>query len=244
MRKICYFLFVVFIFSIYYTTVSAEPRKKSPWSGTVQFGYSGTGGNSQDNNLTGKFTTIYQKNKWLNNYKLEALFSSNNSTTTAERYAGTFEFNYNFKPHRFSFYRSNSVYDKFNTYDITIINAVGYGQRVYSGDKLTVDAQGGPGYRYARVAGTHSKDKEGIIYLGSTLNWQISKTANFQENVNIEAGHKNTMTKSESSLSTNIIGNLGLQVSFTVTHNSKIPQYSTKTKKTDYRTDITLLFGF
>lgn len=238
-------LLCILVIGIYQSNVNANPNKKiSPWSGTVQFGYTGTGGNSQSNNLTGKLDTLYHKNKWQNTYKLETLFNNSDSKTTAERYAATVEFNYNFKKHRFAFYRNNDTYDKFNTYDLTIVNAIGYGQRIYSGNKITVDAQGGPGYRYARVAGTHTTDKDAILYLSSTLNWQISKTANFQENVNLEAGQHNTMTKSESSLSTDIIGNLGLQVSFTITHNSEIPAYSTKTKKTDYRTDVTLLFSF
>ena len=245
MSKLFDFLLCILIIAIFQTTANADiAEKTSPWSGSVQFGYNGTGGNSRDNNLTGKLNTLYNKNKWHNTYKLEALFSNSHSKTTAERYAGTFEFNYNFKQHRFTFYRNNDIYDKFNTYDLTIVNAIGYGQRIYDGNKLTIDAQGGPGYRYARIAGAHKTDNGVILYLGSTINWQISKTANFQENVNMEAGLNNIMTKSESSLSTDIIGNLGLQISFTITHNSKIPPYSTKTKKTDYRTDLTLLFSF
>ena len=225
-------------------TDPGSPKEKSAWAGSVQFGYSGTGGNSQDNKLTGKLDLLYNKNKWHNIYKLEALFSNSESGTTAERYAGTVEFNYNFKPYSFGFYRNNSIYDQFNSYDITIINAIGYGHRIYTGSKTTIDIQGGPGYRFARVAGTLEQERGAIAYLGSTLKWQISKNAHFQEDLNFAAGEENIMSKSESALTTDIIGNLGLQLSFTITNNSNTPADSTQTRNTDYRTDITLLFSF
>ena len=245
MNKVYRFLLLALLLPAYQSVLHAEPEKKPPsWSGTTQFGYTGTGGNSQDNNLTGKFNLLYHKNKWNNTFQLEALFSNNAGGTTAERYADTIELNYNFEPHSFGFYRNNSIYDRFNTYDVSLINAIGYGHRLYSGNKVTIDGQGGPGYRFARVAGTSEKEQEIILYLGSTLKWQISKTAHFQEAINIAAGRFNTMSKSESALTTDIIGNLGLQISFTITHNSNIPANSNQTLNTDYRTDVTLLFSF
>ncbi len=227
-------------FSVY----AADEQEPSPWTGNVQFGYSGTGGNTQDNNVSGKFNALYQKAKWTNSLKLDGLFSNNKESTSAERYSGTTEFNYSFKKCMFIFARNNTMYDKFSAYDLSISNAVGYGKRVLDFNKFSVDLQAGPGYRDARISGTQKHDDEITGYAAGTINWAISKTASLQEVINSETGKDNTVTSAQTSLTADIVGNLGMQTSFTIMHNSQIPFGSTKTKKTDYQTDVTFLFSF
>jgi putative salt-induced outer membrane protein len=215
-----------------------------PWTETVQFGYSGSGGNSTSSNLVGKFTSIYNRNKWINTYKLDALSSSSGGTTSAEHYGTSAEFNYNFKQQFFSFLRGSSVYDRFNSYDLTTIMASGLGKRLFDNDTISVDAQLGPGYRATRVAGTHTYYNGMIAFISSAFDWEISDDANFQENFNVEMGKENTATISQTALSTTIVGNFDLELSFTIVHNSNIPPGTTLTANTDYRTDITLLYSF
>jgi putative salt-induced outer membrane protein len=225
--------------------VHAEPEPMpSPWSGTAQIGYTGTGGNSNDNNVNGKLGFVYKQKQWTNSYNLSALYSNSNSVISAQRYASTFESVYNFEETLFSFLRNDSFYDEFNPYDISITTAAGLGARLYNDGKVSVDLQGGPGYRSARVAGTDIYEKNMIGYLASEANWNISKTASFQQNLSAQIGENNTQSTSESALSVSIVGNLGLQVSYSIVHNSKIPPSGTKTVKTDYRTSVTLLFSF
>jgi putative salt-induced outer membrane protein YdiY len=229
------------------TQVYAEDEnndKPSPWSGNFQLGYTGTGGNSQDTNLTSKFNLLYKKGNWTHTYRLSALYSDSNSAVTAERYANDFEWLYNFEPRFFGFLRNDSFYDAFNAYDISVSTAVGLGFRLINLKRFTWDIQGGPGYRYARVDATDEYERNLIAYASNVFNWQISKTASFQQTLSIDYGHDNTQMKSESALSLEIIGNLGMQVSYTITHNNTIPPGSGQTKKTDYRTDVTLLFSF
>jgi putative salt-induced outer membrane protein YdiY len=224
-------------------TTQAEEAPKI-WSGNVQLGYSGTGGNTTDNNVNGKFNLNYNKEKWTNTYKLEALYSDSNSEVTAERYSGTFQWNYKIARRYFLFANNNTVFDQFNTYDKSYTSALGFGKRLIEGGKITLDAQIGPGYRYAHIAGTNKCEEDFVGTASSTLSWIISKTANFSQSLSIDDGHNNVQTKWESALSLNVIGNLGMQVSYAITNNSTIPADSDKTKKTDYRTDITLLYGF
>jgi putative salt-induced outer membrane protein len=243
MKKLVLLITLLVLANQFFAYADAPPEP-SAWTGNVQFGYSGTGGNTQDNNVSGKFNILYQKAKWTDSLKLDGLFSNNKESTTAERYAGTTEINYNFKKRMFVFARNNTIYDKFSAYDLSISNALGYGLRILDLSKFSVDVQAGPGYRDARIAGTQKHDDEITGYAASTINWAVSKTANLQEIINIETGEDNTTTSSQTSLTADIVGNLGMQTSFTVTHNSQIPAGSTKTKKTDYQTDVTFLFSF
>lgn len=237
-------LFALLAMANQFAAYADDIQEPSAWTGNVQFGYSGTGGNTQDNNVSGKFNMLYQKAKWTKSLKLDALFSNNKASTIAERYTGTTEVNYSIKKRIFVFARNNTVYDKFSAYNLSISSALGYGLRVLELSKFTVDLQAGPGYRDARISGTQKYDDAITGYAAGTINWAVSKTANFQEVINSETGKDNTVTSAQTSLTADIVGNLGMQTSFTITHNSQIPAGSTKTKKTDYQTDVTLLFSF
>ena len=214
------------------------------WSGNVQLGYTGTGGNSQDNNVSGKFNLLHKVASWTSSYKFTALYSDSHTTVTAERYTSNIEWLYNFKPKVFVFLNNNNFYDKFNAYEISSTTAVGLGRRIIDAENVTLDLQGGPGYRYAEVDNTNKIENNLVGIISSVLNWNISKTASFQETLSTDVGESNNSSKSESALSMDIVGNLGMQVSYTITHNSIIPPGSVKTKKYDYITDVTLLLSF
>jgi putative salt-induced outer membrane protein len=224
---------------------AAEELPPAPdWSGNVQLGYTGVGGNTQSTNLTNKLNAIYQKNKWTDTFTVESLYSSSNSVASAEHYAATAEFNFNFEPISFLFMRNNSIYDKFNAYDINISNVIGYGKRVFDNQKVSIDLQAGPGERVTRINNTLNYADEYITFLGEALNWQISSNATIQQSLNTEIGENNTFTQLQTAITTNIIGNLGSQISFSVTNNSTIPPGSTNTQNTDYRTEVDLLLNF
>ena len=235
-----------FILLFLSTTVCAADELPTPfpWTETVQVGYSGTGGNSTSSNLTGKFTSLYKRNKWVNTYKVDALQSSSGGTTNAQRFGSSAEFNYDFKPQFFSFLRGSSVYDQFNSFDLTTIAATGLGKRLFENDQISIDAQAGPGYRITRVAQTSVYYRDVITFISTAFDWEISDDASFQENLSTEIGKNNTATKLETVLSTTIINNFDLELSFTISHNSTIPAGTTLTQNTDYRTDVTLLYSF
>jgi len=224
--------------------VADELPSPFPWTESIQFGYSGTGGNSTSSNIVGKFTSIYNRNKWTNTYKIDAINSSSGGITSAEHYGSSAEFNYNFKPQFFSFLRGSSVYDRFNSYDLTTIVASGLGKRIIDNKVISLDAQLGPGYRSTRVAGTNTFYHGMIAFIGTGLDWSISDDADFQENLHVEMGEANTATISQTALSTTVIGNLDLELAFSIVHNSTIPPGTTLTVNTDYRTDVTLLYSF
>jgi putative salt-induced outer membrane protein len=228
------------------TALLAEEELPPPasWSGTVQLGFTGTGGNSNDNNINSKFNLLYKNIKWTNSLRLESLFSNSDNNITAEKYTATAEINRAFKKKVFSFLRSENIFDRFSPYETTSTTSIGYGTNLYNSDKIIWDIQGGPGYRYADVNFSNETEHDLIGYLSTNVLWHVSKTANIQETLSVNEAAINTISKSETALSTDIIGNLGLQVSFTATHNSVIPEGSPNTKNTDYTSDVTLLYNF
>lgn len=243
MYKHTIFIFSLILLSHNALTANIAPHP-STWSGNVQLGYTGTGGNSADNNVSGKFNLFHKVSNWSSSYKLTALYSDSYNNVTAEKYTSNSEWTYNFQAKNYAFLNNNSFYDKFNPYEVSVTTAVGIGRRLINAEKVTLDLQGGPGYRYAQVANSDKTENNLVGTISTVLNWNVSKTASFQETLGTDIGKGNSVTKSESALSMDIVGNLGMQVSYTITHNSIIPEGSTKTKKYDYVTDVTLLFSF
>lgn len=244
MTQTIYTTIFILLVSISTVLFAEELPPPASWSGTVKLGFTGTGGNSNDNNINSKFNLLYKNVKWTDSLKLESLFSNSDSNVTAEKYTATVEINHAFKKKIFSFLRSENIFDRFSPYETTSTTSIGYGRNLYSNDNVIWDLQGGPGYRYADVNFSNEKEHDLIGYFSTSVLWHLSKTANIQETLSINEAAINTISKSETVLSTDIIGNLGLQVSFTATHNSMIPAGSPNTKNTDYASDVTLLFNF
>ena len=221
-----------------------QPPFQSPWSGSLGLGYTGTGGNNTTNSLNSAASVQYRYKQWSHNASFQTLYSTSNGVTNAERFAFTEESRYILKNLDFLFFRFSDIYDQFNIFDLTISSAVGFGKTFYDDEVFLFNVQAGPGYRDARVAGSDYYERQVVGYVGGFFRWLISPIATFKQSLNVEAGGLNTSTTSESTLSTTIIGNLGLDISFGFTHNSTIPPYTTLTSKTDYRTAVSLLYHF
>lgn len=239
------YLVVSFFVLLIPNLVTADDLKEpSPWSGSVNLGYNGSGGNTFDNNLAGRFNLIYQKKKWTVSLKTESTFSSNADTTTADRHTAAFETNYSLTEKNFAFFRQNTTYDKFNAFTFTNISSIGYGRQLLKRKNLTIFAQIGPGYRIARIAGTNNFDNNFITDISSTLSWALTSSAAFKQSLEIDIGGVNTTTTGRSTITTDLPNNLGFQVSFEFTNNSYIPADSTRTQNTDYQTVFSLVYSF
>ena len=86
-----------------------------------------------------------------------------------------------------------------------------------------------------------TKEDETILRGGAFYTWQFSETANFRQDLTIEAGDENTNLVSFSALSASLIGDLALVASFTVKHNTEVPPL---TEKTDTYTALSLEYAF
>ena len=117
---------------------------------------------------------------------------------------------------------------------------VGYGRRILTGPVHTLNGELGAGARQSENSdGVSSND---VIFRGSfDYKWQFSETADFTQDLVVEAGQSNTFIESVSAVSARLIGNVSLVASYTIRNNSDVPA---DTKKTDTRTAIALEYKF
>lgn len=211
------------------------------WTGNVEFGYVKTGGNTDTSNLNLKAKAETSWEKWRNAVNFEAASSTTDSVTTAERYLLSDQASRQYTEHSYSFVFLGYENDRFSGYDYRLSGIAGYGYRVYSEPDLTMDLEVGPGLRRSKLD-TGSTDNEFIGRGAFKLKWLISKTSTFSEDINSDVGDNSVVTRSVTALQSKINGSLSSKITYTVAHNSDVPDPSIK--KTDTELAVTLVYTF
>lgn len=217
----------------------AEPA--STWKGDAELGVLNTTGNTKTRNITAQAKVVNDRDRWRHTLKAEALNSSQDGGTTAERYfiSGKSDLKLTEKSYTFGLLTYEN--DRFSGYDYRATESLGYGRNVIKRDSLTLDLEAGLGFRQSKLSATGENQNEGLIHVGGGLGWKISDTSTFSEDLSSDIGEKSVVTKSVTALKTHIVGNLASKISFTAKYSTKVPADVTKL---DTETAITLVYGF
>ena len=220
--------------------VYAEEAPKSLWKASAELGFVTTSGNTETETLNAKASASTDREQWRHKGEVTALKSSDAVNTTAEKYTLMVQSDYKLEGKNFLFGVVTYDDDKFSGYDYRVTEAIGYGRRVIEETDMTLDLEIGPGARQSKLDSGET-DSEGLIRAAAIYNWTISKTSKFGEALTVEAGEDVTVTKSVTSLSSQIEGNLSMKVTFTYKNTSEVP---VGVEETDTETAITLVYNF
>jgi len=219
---------------------SGAAAPESPWSGKATLGYLATSGNTENSSLNAGFELGYTSDPWSHLLKALAINSSESNETTAEAYEIGWKTEYNFSEHNFMFGRVNWRKDRFSAYDQQVSESVGYGRRLLDTGIHILNAEVGVGARQAeRRDGVSEND---LIFRGGLdYRWKFSETAEFRQDLVVEAGKNNTYLESISALKAQLIGSLALVASYTIKNNSDVLP---GTEKTDTWTALSLEYAW
>jgi len=202
--------------------VEEEAGPEGPWSGKVSLGYLGTSGNTDTTNMSGAFEVEYAVEKWTHQFKAAAIKASESNVTTAEAYNAGWKTERQLSEASFLFGRLDWRKDRFSGYDEQFSQTIGYGHRLIDNDKHTLNGELGFGARQSELA-DGTTENETILTGGLYYKWQISDTAEFTQDLLVEAGDENTYTMSKTALSATLINDLALVASYTIKNNSDVP---------------------
>jgi putative salt-induced outer membrane protein len=249
-KKIFVFLFLLAVlvcdasvFAQERSTEGIEPaveKAEKRWGGEGELGYISTSGNTETSSLNAKLDIAYRHDSLSHKLSLEALFSEDSGETTSERYVGAFKSEYELTERGYLFGKAEYLDDRFAGYDYQITEVAGYGRQIMDTGTVALSLESGPGGRHSRTTEGDRED-ELVFYAGGEFSWQFSKTASLGEELAVEVGEESTQSESVTSLKTDIIGNLGMKVSYTVRNNSSPPEDS---RSTDTIFSVTLVYGF
>jgi putative salt-induced outer membrane protein len=219
----------------------AAPAAPPPWKGEAELGLVVTGGNTETRNLTAKTTVTREGARWRHTGHGEALNTSDGTSTTAERYllSGKSDL----KLGKFNYLFVNVVWekDRFSGFNDRTSETLGYGRRLVHSPSVTLDAEVGGGARQSRETATGDHLDEGLARLAAKLAWKVSKTTDFGEEASVDIGEESTITRSVTSLKTQVAGRLATKITFTVRNTTDTPA---GVKGTDYETAVALVYGF
>lgn len=219
---------------------AANAVAKSETKGDVELGLVSTNGNTKTQTINAKAraTTTYEN--WKHSLTLEGLNSSNREATTAERYIGQVKSNYAISERGYVFGQVLGTWDRFSGYDYRASEVVGYGHKFIKEEDLTLDGELGVGMRQSKPDRQEVENKA-IGFLGANLGWKISPTSQFGEELTVEAGSDAVISKSVTSLTSKVAGNLATKLSYTYRHVSDVP---TGIRKGDSIASVTLVYSF
>ena len=220
--------------------VFAADMEPSTWSGNVELGLIITSGNTETESINAKAKAITDREKWRHTLTAEALQTSTSSDTTADKFFLAGKSDYKISKLSYFFATVNYEKDKFGGYDYQTNEAIGYGQRVIDKKSLFLELEAGLGARQSELKLGGSTD-EFVVRTAGSLEWKLSDTSKFNQDLSIAFGEDSTDTKSVSSLTANIAGSLAMKISLTLNNKSDVPDGF---KKTDTETAVTLVYGF
>ena len=227
------------------TNTLAEEKPSYQSKASAELGLVITDGNTETQNINAKYELEQEWIKWKNKFKLEAYNSSEDESTSAEKYLLSDQLDYLIDDNDYLFGRLSYEDDRFSGFDYQATISFGYGHRFLDNDLHTLDLEIGPGYRVSKISMTATTDsdtkEEGIVRAGLDYNLKLSETATFQEEFTVEAGSDVTITKSVTSLKAQISGKLAMKISLTVKNTSEVPDGK---EETDTETAVTLVYSF
>lgn len=223
---------------------AAVPAAKL-WSGEIAIGYANQSGNTEETTYSGKFDIEREKDQWRYKILLDSLNSKASGERSSERYFLSNRLAYQFSDTNYAFGYAAYDDDRFSGFDYQATLSAGYGRRLLNNEKMQWDVEVGPGYRESKTeaTGTTESDtsEELIVRMYTNYSWNFTDTANFSQTLEVEAGSDNTISRSVSSLSTQVIGALALKLSYAIKYTEEVP---TDRKHADQETVLSLAYTF
>ena len=221
--------------------LAEEAEEQSPWAGKTTLGYLATSGNTENSTLNTGFEVGYTSGQWAHLLEAAAISASEDEATTAEAYNLGWKSERKISDQDFLFGRLRWRKDNFGAFDTQFSQTLGYGRRLVDNNKHKLNLELGVGARQSELQLLGSKENETIFTAGGYYKWQFSETAEFRQDLTVEAGGENTYTQSMTAISAKLLGELALVASYTVKNNSDVPPL---TEKTDTYTALSLEYLF
>ena len=243
----CRLLLIITAFMVIGGIAGADETEK-PWNGSGEVGFLMTTGNSETRSVNAKTGLQYEHGHVLSTINLAAVYSSvkteidgkKEDRTSAEKYNASGKAGYKFSELDYVFLNAAYEDDRFSGYDYRSDYAAGYGRKIFNTDRLKLNLEAGPGYRYDKRDDGRTESE--AVFRGYVLfDYRFSDQAGFRQEVTILAGLDNTGTTSVTALKSQIVDALSMKVSYTIDHNTHVPEDK---KHTDSETALTLVYDF
>lgn len=212
----------------------------SIWASEVEVGAVYATGNTEETNFKFRGEAVRDGEVYENSYKLDVVNSSQDGVKTAQKFYGVYQLDRKLNDVSSIFGRIAYEDDKFSGFDSQIDLTLGYSRDLISTEIHELEASAGVGYRQSELVTGGSED-EVIVTLSGDYSWNVSDNSIFKQALRVQIGDFATVTRTETSLTANVLDNLALKLALYVKNTSEVPAGR---DKTDTETAMTLLYQF
>ncbi len=241
-RIIALFLTVLFSLSVYAQdepAAEAAPPKKL--SGEGGLGLIINSGNTDNESLNGNLKAAYKTSKWKHSFGIDARKTTENNSTTAERYLLTEKSDYKFGERTYAFGAFRYDDDRFSGFEYQASITAGIGWHIIKRENTHLDLEVGAGYRENKIDATGLTEDETIGRLAGHFDTLLTESTSFTQDLLVESGEENTSSESVTGIKVAMNKTLALKFTYTVKHNSDPPAGN---ESTDRTTAVTLVYSF
>ena len=236
--------------ALYSSHFPAEENTDKPLGFSLEgeLGVIDSSGNTNTTSFNGSLVATHEMKKWSNRYALEGIYtqstnSDNERNTTAQRFNASIEADYKLvDPRKRVFIFADYEDNRFDGFDKQASIAAGWAKVGIQTEKTELRYSLGPGYNVARPQDETDEDTSGFIVRASAeYVYQWSSGARLRQSISTTAGSTTTLSRSETSISTKVIDDLAMKLSFILDHNSSP---GTDIEPLDTRTSVSLVYQF
>jgi putative salt-induced outer membrane protein len=243
---------------------SSNPANNGGWTGSGEFGFASSYGNSRSENANAKLGLNQENDLWKNNFFLNGLRSKgevevqdqqgntvDRLTTTANRYDTGASVGYKLDPRSYIVTAARYEHDDFGANLWQGIVSVGYGYIALKTDRTELSFEAGPGYKRYRpaditVEGANApvrQDTQSELVGRGLINYKYRLTDNtaLEDTLLLEAGSKNKYYQNDIGLSVSMTRKMALKLGYQVRYNSDVQP---GTQSTDTLLTTNLVYNF
>ncbi|CAN0407105.1 unnamed protein product [Discosporangium mesarthrocarpum] len=200
-----------------------------------------TSGNTDEQNLNFGAEVEIDQTDWDYLFSVNGLYAESENVVKAQRVVGIARVNYEITEYSFFQTRASHEDDRFNGFDSQSDLTFSYGHDfLLNQPTMDLSLVGGIGARYSRLEDGSTKE-EPILRLAGEYDWNLSESALFSQDLSVDAGSNSDIYRSETSIETQILGNLSLRFAVRIRHQTEVP---VGRKNTDTQTAITFNMEF
>jgi putative salt-induced outer membrane protein len=207
---------------------------QAQWTAKAEAGAVAARGNTETDSANVKLAVAREYEKWKHSLALNAVYASDETGATGQRWEARGQSDYSFHPRGFWFGSGRYEDDRFSGFEYQTTYGTGLGWRFYDDPVTKLTAQLGVGYKVFRTRDTLDEEtftflpgerrEELIGQFSIDFERELTATTKIIDKFLVESGANNTFLQNEFSVQVKIMESLALAVGYAARYNTQPPE--------------------
>lgn len=227
---------------------TATPNEPSPLTSSIGLGYQSLSGNSDSQTLNGNIAVTYTKGRYQTNGDAKFIMAKKDGQEDKRKMSMSLKSKRMIRDGYYFYGNGSYIDDRYGPYYADSLVSMGIGYRLFSYETFQTLVDIGPGFRHQdpnldEIKSDSIVKQEVVneVVLQSTVDmqWKPLKTLTLSAKFNVVSGKSNTTLESSFNATNAITDNIALNLGYTQTYYSWVPEGM---KNSDTTTTISLIY--